>query len=123
MTPFYASLEQLNEEEAQPSFDIWSLGIILYTLMAKKEPYTQIGILKRIEAIKNNERESLSMTYSKELRELVDLCLTLDQINRPNIEKILRYPLIRVELDKIFNYMIPLTYNYPTALSAHLVLE
>ena len=123
MTPFYASLEQLNEEEAQPSFDIWSLGIILYTLMAKKEPYTQIGILKRIEAIKNNERESLSMTYSKELRELVDLCLTLDQINRPNIEKILRYPLIRVELDKIFNDLIPLTYNYSTALSAHLVLE
>ena len=123
MTPFYASIEQLNEEEAQPSFDIWSLGIILYTLMAKKEPYTQIGILKRIEAIKNNERESLSMTYSKELRELVDLCLTLDQINRPNIEKILRYPLIRVELDKIFNDLIPLTYNYSTALSAHLVLE
>jgi serine/threonine protein kinase len=123
MTPFYASLEQLNEEEAQPSFDIWSIGIILYTLMAKKEPYTQIGILKRIEAIKNNERESLSLTYSKELRELVDLCLTLDQINRPNIEKILRYPLIRAELDNIFNDLIPLTYNYSTALSAHLVLE
>ena len=45
MSPFYASLEQLNEEDARPSFDIWSLGIILYTLMAKKEPYTQIGIL------------------------------------------------------------------------------
>ena len=40
MSPFYASIEQLNEEEAHPSFDIWSLGIILYTLMAKKEPFT-----------------------------------------------------------------------------------
>jgi serine/threonine protein kinase len=35
MTPFYASLEQINEEEAHPSFDIWALGIILYHLMAK----------------------------------------------------------------------------------------
>jgi serine/threonine protein kinase len=40
MTPFYASFEQLNEEDAHPSFDIWALGIILYTLIAKKEPYT-----------------------------------------------------------------------------------
>ncbi len=54
MTPFYASIEQLNEEDAHPSFDIWSLGITLYTLMAKKEPFTQIGVGKRMEAIKNN---------------------------------------------------------------------
>jgi serine/threonine protein kinase len=54
MTPFYSSLEQLNEEDAHPSFDIWALGIILYALMAKKEPFTQPGILKRSEAIKNN---------------------------------------------------------------------
>ena len=54
MTPFYASIEQLNEEDAHPSFDIWALGIILYALMAKKEPFTQHSILKRSEAIKNN---------------------------------------------------------------------
>jgi serine/threonine protein kinase len=54
MTPFYASIEQLNEEDAHTSFDIWSLGIILYTLMAKIEPFTQIGVGKRMKAIKNN---------------------------------------------------------------------
>jgi serine/threonine protein kinase len=54
MTPFYASLEQLNEEDAHSAFDIWALGIILYTLMMKKEPFTQIGVLKRSEAIRNN---------------------------------------------------------------------
>ena len=57
MTPYYASLEQLNEEFARPSFDIWSLGIILYTLMARKEPYTQFSIEKLKKAIKNNERD------------------------------------------------------------------
>ena len=35
MTALYASLEQLNEDEAHPAFDIWALGIILYHLMAK----------------------------------------------------------------------------------------
>jgi serine/threonine protein kinase len=38
-TAFYASIEQLNEEEAHSSFDIWACGIILYYLMAKKVPF------------------------------------------------------------------------------------
>jgi serine/threonine protein kinase len=78
MTPFYASIEQLNEEDAHPSFDIWALGIILYALMAKKEPFTQHSVSKRIKAIENNQREKLSELYSQNLRDLVDYCLTLD---------------------------------------------
>jgi serine/threonine protein kinase len=78
MTPFYSSLEQLNEENAHPSFDIWALGIILYALMAKKEPFTQHGVIKRSEAIKNNQREKLPDYYCQNLRDLVDYCLTLD---------------------------------------------
>ena len=35
----------------------------------------------------------------------------------------LRYPIIRRELDNILKDLIPLTYDYPTALSTHLVLE
>jgi hypothetical protein len=35
----------------------------------------------------------------------------------------LRYPIVRAELDNILKDLIPLTYDYPTALSTHLVLE
>jgi serine/threonine protein kinase len=64
MTPFFASIEQLNEEDAHPTYDIWSIGIILYNLMAKKVPFPQIGVGKRMEAIRNNQRENLSDKYS-----------------------------------------------------------
>ena len=40
VSPWYASFEQLDLKDAHPSFDIWSIGITLYTLMKKKEPYT-----------------------------------------------------------------------------------
>jgi serine/threonine protein kinase len=40
MSAFYASIEQLDLEDARPSFDMWSLAVIAYKLMAKKEPYT-----------------------------------------------------------------------------------
>jgi hypothetical protein len=36
----YASIEQFEYEDPHPSFDIWSVGIIGYKLMTKKEPYT-----------------------------------------------------------------------------------
>jgi hypothetical protein len=36
---------------------------------------------------------------------------------------VLRYPLVRTELDNILNDFVPLTYDYSTAISAHIVLE
>ena len=47
MSALYVSFEQLELEEAHPAFDIWSLGINLYSLMAKKVPYPQLGVNKR----------------------------------------------------------------------------
>jgi serine/threonine protein kinase len=39
LSPYYAPLEQQSTLDAHPAFDIWALGIILYALMARKEPY------------------------------------------------------------------------------------
>jgi hypothetical protein len=35
----------------------------------------------------------------------------------------LRYPLVRAELDNILKDLVPLTYDFSTAMSAHLMLE
>ena len=70
--------------------DIWSLGIIAYKLMSKKEPYTQISDNKRIKAIKENPRDKLPEHYSQALRDLVDYMVTVDQDKRPSIEQVLR---------------------------------
>ena len=44
--------------------DIWSVGMIAYKLMAKKEPYMQISDIKRLKAIKENPRDKLPEYYS-----------------------------------------------------------
>jgi hypothetical protein len=74
-------------------------------------------------AIWTKPREKLSENYSQSLRDLVNLLLNTDPETRPNIERVLRYPLVRAELDNILNDLVPLTYNYPTAMTAQLVLE
>ena len=35
----------------------------------------------------------------------------------------MRYPIVRAELENILNDLIPLTFEYPSAISAHPVLE
>lgn len=54
MSKYFASIEQLHEEHAHSSYDIWSIGIILYNLMTKKVPFPQDNVVKRIIAINNN---------------------------------------------------------------------
>jgi hypothetical protein len=46
-------------------------------------------------------REALSENYSQSLRDLVEFLLNSDQESDPNIEKVLRYPLVRAELGNI----------------------
>jgi serine/threonine protein kinase len=70
--------------------DIWSLGIIAYKLMAKKEPYMQLSDLKRSKAIQENQRDQLPEYYSQALRNLVDYLLIVDPDKRPTIEQVLR---------------------------------
>jgi serine/threonine protein kinase len=91
--------------------------------MARKEPYIEKTNDQLKLAIFSKTREKLSEDYSQSLRDLVDKCLNTDPESRPNIEQVLRYPLVRKELENILNDLVPLTYDYSTAMSTHLVLE
>ena len=80
-TLFYASLEQMDDQEAHPSFDVWALGITIYQLMAGKLPYVA-KITKIVEEIILKQRDPLPSTYSKELIDLVNKLLELKQQDR-----------------------------------------
>jgi serine/threonine protein kinase len=38
MTPAYASIEQMNQQKAEPYFDLWALGVTIYRMIAGKVP-------------------------------------------------------------------------------------
>ncbi len=91
--------------------------------MARKEPYNEKDINQLKIAIFSKKRDELSDKYSKSLRDLVDQCLNTDPESRPTVVNLLKHPLVKTELGKILNDFLPLTYNYATAMRAHLVLE
>jgi hypothetical protein len=88
--------------------------------MARKLPYT--GERDFQEEVWSKRKE-LPNIYSQSLRDLVDFCLNTDPDCRPNIEQILRYPLVRAELLNILKDLVPMTYNFSTAMTAHQMLE
>ena len=67
-TPPYASLEQLAGEDAEPYFDMWALGVLVYRMMTGEEPYPFMNTVKVSKALENNTREPMPDHVSSELR-------------------------------------------------------
>jgi hypothetical protein len=72
---------------------------MLFEMMTGKIPF----ISPFIDNIDSNTRTvtELPNTFSKELRDLVDLLLKKDHADSPDINQILRTPIILAELEKI----------------------
>jgi NIMA (never in mitosis gene a)-related kinase len=88
-TPYYLSPELCQEKPYNEKSDVWSLGCLLYEMCALKHPFesrNQAGLMMKII---QGRYEPLPNIYSKELTEIVTLCLQKDYRRRPSIHDIL----------------------------------
>jgi serine/threonine protein kinase len=81
---------------------MWSLGVLMYTLIALHSPFTADNILSLAQDICNKTPLPLPNQYSKQLRHMVTSLLNKDPSNRPTIQELIEsFPVdIRVQYTK-----------------------
>ena len=94
-TPLYCSPEICMGKMYNTKSDIWSLGCILYEMMALKRPFTGLVLADIMRRIMLRQPSPPPSHYSKEMRDLVSKLLEKKPEHRPSINEILQLPLIR----------------------------
>ena len=107
-TPYYLSPEIFENKPYDSKSDIWSLGVLLYEMMALKMPFYASSLpMLSVRIMRGNYTPPPSI-YSKELRDIVNKCLMIEPSNRPTIQEILKIPIIK---NRIKNFLDENQYN------------
>jgi len=107
-TPYYLSPEIVEGKPYDNKSDIWSLGVLLYEMMTFKMPFNANSLpMLSAKIIRGNYTPPPSV-YTKDLREIVSKCLTVNPKGRPSISEILRMPIIQ---NRIKNFLDENQYN------------
>jgi serine/threonine protein kinase len=95
-TPFYMSPEMWSGEKYSKKCDMWSMGVVLYELMALDRPFKGEGIKEVSVNIRSRRMEAIPVDRYD--ADLVGACLALlsaDHSARPDIKDLLRLPLLQ----------------------------
>ncbi|RKP16018.1 Pkinase-domain-containing protein, partial [Rozella allomycis CSF55] len=98
-TPNYIAPEILFNNDVGHSYevDIWSLGVILYTMLIGKPPFQTKHIKEIYEKIKNTDYTFPDdCPISAEAKDLIEKLLSQNPKDRPTIMQILEHPFMRM---------------------------
>lgn len=96
-TPFYLAPELWRRQQCDKKADIWSLGVILYELIALAKPFPDSNIVELMHHVLQEDSYDYSplKRYSAELQDLVHGMLRVNPVERPSIQEILFSPLMQ----------------------------
>ena len=107
-TPYYLSPEIINSKPYDAKSDIWALGVLLYEMMTFKMPFNANSLPALSLKILRGLYQPPPSYYSKDLINLVKLCLNLEPKKRPNAENILKMDFIK---KRICGYLEEINFN------------
>jgi NIMA (never in mitosis gene a)-related kinase len=107
-TPLYFSPEIWNGKSYDYKTDVWSLGCLLYELCALTYPFNGHSMNDLRFSANRGRYAPIPTVYSKELNDLIRLCLQVEDYKRPNVDKLLEHPVVREKLKKAGEGDVPL---------------
>ena len=82
-TPYYMAPEACQSEPYTSKSDVWALGCILYELCVLKQPFQADNLLGLVFKIVQDEPGPIPDSYSKEIQDLITMCLKKNPAERP----------------------------------------
>ncbi|KAG5486158.1 hypothetical protein LSCM1_07273 [Leishmania martiniquensis] len=98
-TPLYMAPEVLQGGAASPQSDVWSLGCVLYELLALRHPFESRDLAPLVMRVLRGQREPLPAHYPRPIADLINRMLCLDASQRPSCEEVLTVPCVRAYVD------------------------
>ena len=94
-TPYYLSPEIVQNKPYNFKSDIWSLGIILYEMVALKMPFDATSLPMLSLKIIRGSYNPVPSSFSKDIKNLIACMLQVDASKRPSITELLKLPVIK----------------------------
>ena len=107
-TPYYLSPEIINGQPYDSKNDIWALGVMSYEMMSFKKPFNANSLPALSLRILRGVYQPPPSYYSKDLINLVKLCLNLEPKKRPSAEMILKMDFMK---KRICGYLDEINFN------------
>lgn len=90
-TPNYIAPEVLEEQGHSYEVDLWSLGVIVYTLLVGRPPYEDDSVESTYENIRNNRYSFPNLDISEAAKDLIEKILVLEPERRLTLDEILQH--------------------------------
>ena len=91
-TPYYASPEVWQDKPYDKSSDIWSLGAVLYEMVALNPPFQARDMKGLYNKVIKGVYPKIPATFSSDLSGMIATLLKVDPKKRPSTEQILHLP-------------------------------
>eukprot|EP01062_Namystynia_karyoxenos_P053208 TRINITY_DN42_c0_g1_i2.p1 TRINITY_DN42_c0_g1~~TRINITY_DN42_c0_g1_i2.p1 ORF type:complete len:493 (+),score=209.44 TRINITY_DN42_c0_g1_i2:128-1480(+) len=94
-TPYYLAPELWENKKYSKKADVWSVGVLLYEMLALKRPYTAQNMRGLMEKVLEGKFPPPPPHYSQDMQKLVAFILERDPDKRPAVRDILLYQYMR----------------------------
>ena len=88
------SPEQIKESNYDAKTDIWSLGCVLYEIVALRPPFQATNHIALAGKIINSDFQRIPIRYSEDLQQVITWMLNKEATKRPSVTDLLAIPKI-----------------------------
>ncbi|DBB05985.1 TPA: hypothetical protein ACH3X3_009975 [Trebouxia sp. C0006] len=102
-TPYYLSPEICQNRGYNAKSDVWSLGCVLYEMATLRHPFDAPNMRQLATKIVRGSYLPIASSYSKGLKDLVDMTLRTDPKRRPTVNEVLKTPVLQERIAKFLS--------------------